>query len=158
MSTVVLEVTSPDRPNASWGGIPFALLATICWGGASYLIGRSAQETGWFLPLYGARLVEGIGIGIALLVVAVRGTRLTFPRGKSLLIVVGSGVADYLGLAAFARGSQVGLVSITAAFSASFPLIVIAASLVMFRERPSARQWVGIMTAIGGLILLGLSR
>jgi drug/metabolite transporter (DMT)-like permease len=149
--------TSSNEP-LSWGGIPFALVATLAWGVASYLFGRSAQEAGWFLPLWGLRVVE---FAAALGVVAFLRTtgRLPMvPLGKSVLLACASGLADNAGVAAYARGSQVGLISITGAVSASFPLIVIAGSLILFRERPSARQWVGVLLTVGGLITLGVAR
>jgi len=146
-----------DGPR-SWGGIPYALVATVAWGVASYLIGRYSQETGWYLPTVGTRAVEFVLMGIVLLVVASRSVPLPFPRGKTVLFPVGSAVADATGVAMFARGSQVGLVSITSAVSATFPLVVIAGGLILFHERPSPRQWLGVLAAIVGLVLLGLGR
>ena len=139
-------------------GIPFALLAMLAWGVASYLLGRAAQQTGWFFPLYGARLAELVGaVGVAVFL-AVRGALGPRPAGRAVLLACASGMADNAGVAAFVRGSQVGLVSITSAVSASFPLIVIAGGLILFGERPSPRQWVGIVAAVAGLILLGIGR
>ena len=37
-------------------------------------------------------------------------------------------------------------------------LVVIAGGLLLFHERPSPRQWLGVLGAITGLILLGLGR
>jgi drug/metabolite transporter (DMT)-like permease len=146
-----------DGPR-SWGGIPYALVATVAWGVASYLIGRYSQETGWYLPTVGTRAVEFVLMGIVLLALASRSVPLPFPRGKTMLFPVGSAVADATGVAMFARGSQVGLVSITSAVSATFPLVVIAGGLILFHERPSPRQWLGVLAAIVGLVLLGLGR
>lgn len=139
-------------------GVPFALVATLAWGVASFLLGRAGQQTGWFFPVYGARLVQFAGtIGVAA-VLAAKGALGPVPGRRSVLIACASALCDNVGNAAFVRGSQVGLVSITSAVSASFPLIVIAGSMALFGERPSARQWVGILAAITGLILLGLAR
>jgi len=30
--------------------------------------------------------------------------------------------------------------------------------MILFGERPSTRQWVGILMAVGGLIVLGVAR
>src|SRR2546422_5772190 len=56
-----------------WGGIPWALVATGSWGVASYLIGRYSQESGWFLPVYGSRLVEFAGVSSAVFVLRASG-------------------------------------------------------------------------------------
>ena len=69
-----------------------------------------------------------------------------------------SSLADASAIALFAHASQVGSISIAAAVSATFPLVVIAGGLLLFHERPSPRQWLGVLGAITGLILLGLGR
>jgi drug/metabolite transporter (DMT)-like permease len=142
----------------SWGGIPYALVATLAWGGASYLIGRYARETGWFLPTYAVRLVELILTGAVMVVLRVRGAVFSVPRGTALAIPAVSSLADAAAIALFAHASEVGSISIAAAVSATFPLVVIAGGLALFHERPSPRQWLGVLAAITGLILLGLGR
>lgn len=149
---------APGRREVRGNGIPFALLAMVAWGVASYLLGRAAQQTGWFFPLYGARLAELVGATAVAIALAARGAFGSVPGRRSVLIACASGMCDNAGVAAFVRGSQVGLVSITSAVSASFPLIVIAGSMFLFRERPSPRQWAGILSAILGLILLGIAQ
>jgi drug/metabolite transporter (DMT)-like permease len=147
-----------DGRTMSWGGIPFALVATLAWGVASFLVGRYAQETGWFLPVFGIRLVEFVGVGAVLLLIRSRGGALPIPRGPSIAIPVSSALADAVAISLFARASQVGTISIAAAVSATFPLVAIAGGLLLFHERPSVRQWVGVIAAIAGLILLGLGQ
>jgi drug/metabolite transporter (DMT)-like permease len=63
-----------------------------------------------------------------------------------------------MAVAFFARGSEVGLVSIMSAVSATFPLVVIAGGVALFHERPTKVQWVGILTTVAGLAMLGLGR
>lgn len=142
----------------SWGGIPFALVATFAWGVASYLIGRYAQQTGWFVPVFGMRLVEFVLVGGVLLILRARGTALVAPRGRTVVFPAVSAVSDAVAVSMFARGSELGLVSVASAVSATFPLVVIAGGLILFHERPSTRQWLGVVSAIAGLILLGLGR
>jgi drug/metabolite transporter (DMT)-like permease len=142
----------------SWGGIPYALVATVAWGAASYLIGKYARETGWFLPVFAVRLVEFVATGGVIIVLRVRGAVFTVPRGTTLAIPAVSSLADAAAIALFAHASEVGSISIAAAVSATFPLVVIAGGLIMFHERPSPRQWLGVLGAITGLILLGLGR
>lgn len=140
-----------------WGGIPFALVAMLAWGVASVIIGRYSQETGWFLPVYGSRLVEFAGVGIVFLVLR-RRRPMPRPAGASMVIPTVSGLADAVAVSLFARGSQLGLVSIVSAVSATFPLVVIAGGVVMFRERPNLLQWAGVLCTVSGLVLLGLGR
>ena len=144
--------------SRSWGGIPFALVATFAWGGASYLIGKYAQETGWFLPVYAVRLVEFVGVGAVMVFLRIRGEVFSIPTGKSLLYPSVSSVADASAIALFALASEAGSISIAAAVSATFPLVVIAGGVALFHERPSPKQWVGVMATIAGLIVLGLGQ
>jgi transporter family protein len=142
----------------AWGGIPWAVAAAIAWGVSSYLIGRYAQETGWFLPVYGSRLVEFAVVGSTVLVLRASGREIAVPRGADAAIPTVSGLADMMAVALFARGSEVGLVSVMSAVSATFPLVVIAGGVAMFHERPTEVQWVGILTTVAGLAMLGLGR
>ena len=160
VGVVLASMRRNDQPMALAvrSGIPFALTAAVAWGVASYLLGHSSQQVGWFLPQYGSRLVEFVGVVAIVLALRARGGTFTIPGGKSFVIASVSAVADNIGVAAFNRGSQLGLVSITSAVSASFPLVVIAGTLFLFHERPSPRQWVGILAAVGGLVMLGLSQ
>jgi drug/metabolite transporter (DMT)-like permease len=149
---------SRRRIAASWGGIPWALLAMVAWGIATYVIGLYAQQTGWYLPTFGTRLVELTGVGAVIAVLWLRGAKLAPPWGASAAIPVASGLADALAISLFARASQQGLVSIAAAVSATFPLLVIAGGLALFHERPSVRQWTGVLSTVAGLIALGIGR
>ena len=142
----------------SWGGIPYALVATLAWGTASYLIGKYAKETGWFLPVYAVRTVEFVGVGAVMVLLRARGTLFSVPRGTSLAIPSASSLADASAIALFARASETGSISIAAAVSATFPLVVIAGGVALFHERPSPRQWAGVLAAVAGLIVLGLGQ
>ena len=150
--------TKERGAEPSWGGVPFALGATVAWGVATFLIGRFAQETGWFLPVFGSRLVEFVSVGVV--VVLLRGIGRTFrmPRRSDAAVAAGAGLADVAAVALFARGSQVGLVSIVSAVSATFPLVLIGAGVVLFRERPSSIQWIGSLVTVTGLVVLALGR
>jgi drug/metabolite transporter (DMT)-like permease len=103
-------------------------------------------------------LVELILTGAVMIVLRVRGAVFRVPTGTTLGIPAASSLADAAAIALFAHASEVGSISIAAAVSATFPLVVIAGGLVLFHERPSARQWLGVLAAITGLVLLGLGR
>jgi transporter family protein len=147
-----------SRPLSSSGGIPFALAATLAWGIATYLIGRYAKETGWFLPVYGSRLVELVGVGAALLLLSGVGHTTRVPRPRDAAVAAGAGLADVTAVALLARGSQVGLVSIVSAVSATFPLVLIAGGITLFHERPTSTQWIGALTTVTGLVVLAIGR
>src|SRR5262249_41787474 len=84
-----------------------------------------------------------------------RPARATAPPAALALPAL-AGLLDVLAFLAFARAGQVGPVSVAAAASACFPLIVIAGRVLVFRERLRTVQFVGAGLTIAGLLVLGL--
>ena len=70
---------------------------------------------------------------------------------------VAAGLTEAAALVAFARGGQAGQIAVTAAVSSTYPVIPLAAGLLLFRERLSALQVVGICVAVAGLTLVSMS-
>jgi drug/metabolite transporter (DMT)-like permease len=77
--------------------------------------------------------------------------------GAPITLAVLVGVLELLGTFAYARGSEVGLVSIVTAASATYPLIPVFGGVVLLRERPAPTQFVGVAMVIGGLMLLAVA-
>ena len=148
--------TTAGNGGQGRGGIRFALVATVAWGVATFLIGRYAQETGWFLPVYGSRLVEFGAVGAVLVALRLLGRRFRLPRPADAGVVVTAAFADIIAVALVARGSEVGLVSVVSAVSATFPLVLIVAGVLVFHERPTAMQLIGSLTTVAGLVALSL--
>ena len=104
-------------------------------------------------------------------------TVLLFSQGPALLLMLGfaflrhswfaaglwiieasiAGVTGLIGLAALYRGMVVGVVSIVAAIAATAPIVPLCAGLLR-GERPGAPQLIGILLALGGVILLSFDR
>jgi drug/metabolite transporter (DMT)-like permease len=89
---------------------------------------------------------------------AATGRRGVLPRPADAGVAAVAALADAAGVASFARGSEVGLVSIVSAVSSTFPLVVIAAGVTLFGERPTRVQWTGFTTTVVGLVVLALGR
>ena len=70
---------------------------------------------------------------------------------------IAAGLAESAALVAFARGGQAGQIAITAAVSSTYPLIPLAFGLVLFRERLSTLQVMGVCVAVTGLTLVSIS-
>ena len=104
--------------------------------------------------LWGSRIAQ---VAFFLPVVVVFRKELARVRpGSGLWIAFLAGAADILGVVTFSIGSERGLNSIVLASSAVFPLIAVALSVIVFKERLVANQIVGIALVVGGLLLLGL--
>ena len=135
-------------------GLPWAAAAAVGFGVAGFLLGWIADRAGWVAGLWGSRVAQ---IVFFLPLVFVFRTELSRLRpGFGLWIALLAGAADILGVVAFSIGSERGLNAIVLASSAVFPLIAVALSLIVFKERLVANQIVGIVLVVGGLLLLGL--
>ncbi len=66
------------------------------------------------------------------------------------------GVIDNVAFSAFARGTELGFISIVAAASATYPLIPLVGGVTFLRERFAPNQLVGGALVIAGLFQLAL--
>ena len=146
----------PTEERRARGGIFFAVLAMVGFGVGAFLIAVFARDTGWFGTIYLSRLGSAATLGAIL---AVRGGRdLRAAGAKRVGPAFGIGILDIAGFALYARGAEVGRVSITAAASVIYPLIPILVGVSYLRERPAPSQWVGVAAVGAGLVLLTLGR
>lgn len=135
-------------------GLPWAIAAAIGFGVAGFLLSWISDRAGWVAGLWGSRIAQ---VAFFLPVVVVFRKELARVRpGSGLWIALLAGAADILGVVTFSIGSERGLNSIVLASSAVFPLIAVALSVIVFKERLVANQIVGIGLVVGGLLLLGL--
>jgi drug/metabolite transporter (DMT)-like permease len=165
-------------------GIPFGIAAMIGFGVATFVSGSLAQSYGWLPPVVVSRVGSLLLIGVVVAVTARRSTapaapvasagtparaETSLPRDRELLrrsgrstsnlvLVAIVGITDVFGIASYSRGSELGLVSIVAATSATFTLIPVLGGVTIFRERPAPNQFVGVALVVTGLALLGLGR
>jgi drug/metabolite transporter (DMT)-like permease len=137
-------------------GLPYAFAAMVGFGVAAFVSGSLAKDYGWLPPIALSRV--GSLILITAVTLAMRGgereeMRRISPR--NLGIAAAAGVTDIVGVVAYSRGSELGLISIVAAVSATFTLIPVAGGILLFSERPAPNQLVGLVLVIGGLATLG---
>jgi drug/metabolite transporter (DMT)-like permease len=128
-----------------------------CWGVATYILGRSAEHLGWFVPVAASRVVT-FAILLGVTAAAALGHRVPRPRPGDLALPAAAGLFDVLAFLAYTRASQDGPVSVAAAASACFPLVVIAGGVLVFSERLRRPQVLGVSLTIAGLLLLGVAR
>jgi drug/metabolite transporter (DMT)-like permease len=152
---VAPEETGPAaRVAAPAIGAAFGIAAALCYGIGGFMIGRYTRDLGWLVPVVVARC------GAMVLLLGLLATPLRGPAGARLTRGLGwalaAGLADAAGLVCFARGDQVGLVSVTAAVSSAYPLIPLIGGLLFFRERLRPQQVGGAVLLLAGLVLLGL--
>lgn len=143
-------------------GLPWAIVSTLLFGVATYVMGWAAQRAGFLPSLWFGRLTMMSVFLIAAFVLWLRGrtTRTDPPPRASfsaLRFAALVGVIELVGTISYARGAEVGLVSIVTAASATYPLIPVLGGVMLLHERPVATQYLGIAMVIGGLVLLGVT-
>ena len=146
---------SYPRPYRSSKGLLFALVAMLGAGFFVFALGTLPRAVGWFLAIYLIRLIT-----LALLLVAQKGMPNLAWRNTSVkytLVAVLVGLLQFVGLAAYAMGTQVGSISVAAAAFSVYPIVPIIGGLVIFRERLVTRQSLGLASVLAGLVVLGIS-
>jgi drug/metabolite transporter (DMT)-like permease len=145
------------RPARVWGrawqGVLLALASALTYGTGAFWLGTYAAAAGWLVSTLATYIIS-----VTVLLIAVM-CRRRLPRGgwTGLTWAVAAGLAEAAALVAFARGGEVGQVAVTAAVSSTYPVIPLAAGLILFRERLSVFQVLGVCVTITGLTLVGMS-
>jgi uncharacterized membrane protein len=143
------------RPSIAQPGIPLALASAVTYGVGAFLLGRYSVRAGWLPSTLVAYTASVLTLLLALPVLA--RPMATGSRVSGLMWAAGAGVTEVAALLAFSRGGQVGEVAVTAAVSSLYPVLALAAGMLMFRERLTARQVVGVSCIAAGVVMLGLA-
>ncbi len=136
-------------------GPVLAVFAMVLIGTTQFLIGRLSQDLGWFLPVY---LFRVLTMSVLVMVPVVR--RQWPWQGLSPGLMAMMALIGFLDTGAafsFARGSELGLISIVAAASTIYPLAPLLWAVIFLHERLALNQMIGIATVLGGLLLLSLA-
>lgn len=136
-------------------GVVFAFIALVGFGITTFAGGVLAQSYGWLVPAFAVRLFT------VPMIVAIAAARKAWPwrtAGIGMMAFASVvGVVEAGGFLAFMRGSELGFVAVVAAASATYPLIPLVLGMSVFKERLAPNQWVGVISVLAGVILLGVS-
>lgn len=120
------------------GAVVFACSAALAFGASIYATGRVSQELSIAWAMLPARAV---GVALVTLPLLVAG-RLRPPRGATVVVVV-TGLAEIGGFAAYAVGARHGI-AIAAVLASQFAALAALGALVLYRERLTRGQTIGI--------------
>ena len=136
-------------------GALLGFVAMVGIGVWQFGVGILSRDIGWFLPIFLGRVIT---FGMFVPLVAVRREwpwqRLSAPLLVGVVVV---GITETGGLFAFARGAEIGVISIVAAASITYPIIPILGGLIVFKEELGFTQYVGLAVALVALLVLALS-
>ncbi len=136
-------------------GALYGLIAMLGLGLSQYFIGILSRDIGWFLPIYVSRLFTFAMLAPVLLI----WRQLPWQRFTVILFfgVAFAGITEIAGLFAYSRGTEIGIISIVAAASTVYPVLPVLGGLLIFRERLSPNQWIGLAVVMIGLLILAAS-
>lgn len=136
--------------------VPLALTSALAYGLGGFLIADYARRAGWLLT---GIVSHGVSVLLMLCALPVLGRPSAWrAAGRTALAwAAAAGVADAAGLAAYARGAQVGQISITAAASSVYPAIPLIVGAIFLGERLRRTQLAGVLIIATGLVMLGLA-
>jgi len=118
---------------------PFACGAALSFGVSIYATGRVSQELSIAWALLPARAVGVAFVTLPLVVTR----RLPLPR-KAWMVVIATGLAEVGGFASYAVGARHGI-AIAAVLASQFAAIAALGALVLYRERLTRVQVLGIV-------------
>ncbi len=138
-------------------GLRWAVVSTLLFGVAAYVFAWASQRAGWLPAMWLSRTSSAVLLLVIAAVIRGRGgtTLATASSGPALGLAALVGVIDLSGTMAYARGAEVGLVSIVTAISATYPIVPVFGGVALFRERPAPNQYLGVAMVVAGLVLLG---
>jgi drug/metabolite transporter (DMT)-like permease len=125
-----------------------AVGAALSFGISVYATGRISQE----LPIPWA-VLPARAVGVAAVAVPLALTsRLRITR-RAVPLVAAAGVCEVLGFASFAIGARHGI-AVTAVLGAQFAALSALAARVLFRERLTRLQLIGVVVIVAGVAIL----
>lgn len=149
----LLGVVTASGPELSGGAgarpVALASVAGACFGLALVFIERGAQ-TNAVMTMTGMRATSVTLFCVAAL--ALRTTGGLTVRDVGPLAVVG--VADVSANLLFALATQHGLLSVTAVLGSLYPVITVLLARLVLHERLRLVQQVGVVAALGGVVLV----
>ncbi len=140
-------------------GLRWAAASAVLFGLSTYVLGWASQRAGWLPALWLSRTSTTALLLILAGAATARRPRTgerTLSARRALTAAATVGLIDLAGAVLYARGAELGLISIVTAASATYPLIPVTAGLVFLRERPAPNQLFGVLLVVGGLLAVGL--
>lgn len=136
-------------------GIWLAVASAVTYGTGAFLLGRYSPHAGWLASSLVAYATSVSALTLALPFVS--RVRAVWRSSAAMGWAAAAGLTEAAALLAFARGGQQGQMAVTAAVSSLYPLIPLAAGLLLFREHLTGRQVLGAGCIISGLVMIGLA-
>lgn len=146
-------LSRPSGPLGKPQGIGLAVLSGLAIGAFLILLDQ-AGATALYWPLVAARTASLTMMTALVLLNRKAGE---FPRGRTLPVVLLSGVMDAAGNAFFVLAAQVGRLDVATVISSLYPASTILLAALVLKERVTRLQVVGIVAALAAIALIAAS-
>lgn len=134
-------------------GVPLAMASALTYGAGAFLLGRYSPDSGW-VAAAAVTYATSVLVLLAALPFTCR-VRALWRSTAAVSWAAAAGLTEAGALLALARGGQAGQMALTAAVSSLYPLIPLAAGVLLFREHLTRRQLLGAGCIVGGLVMIG---
>lgn len=132
-------------------GIPYALIALIGWGIYFTFIKIPVSEIGWFWPPY----LSQFGFISIYLYSKLKGVSVFGPKLKaSLPQIMLSSIIGNTGFFSYNYAISIAPVAIVAPIAGSYPTLFVFLAFLIFRDKITKQQILGILTTLAGIVLL----
>ena len=140
----------------SWRkGARYGFFSMVGFGLFYVIADGLVERMGGFYPIFFAKSVSFlVFLCLPRAVSAVRGEKIS---GKWLWLMVGAiGVLEFLGQIFYGRGVDLGQTAIIVPIASAFPIVTITLAYIFFKERLEKTQYLGIFTALVGIVLIAI--
>jgi len=130
-------------------GFPFALLATVLWGGSIFLLGYLTIQTSWVTTMFMNNILQ---------VPIMLGYGWRFRKELRFTMLAGSaGIIDMIGGITYYIAITLGSVAIVGSIAGFFPAVTIILGFVILKEKTSTMQKIGMLAVLAGLWILAIA-
>lgn len=150
LSSVELQVLRQKKVFLE-KGVLLVLVTVILWGIYFSFIKIPVKEIGWFLPNYFIYLLAPF----ILLIMKVKKVKLQYPtQKKTILGLIFYTLLATMGNFAYNIGITNGFVSVVAPIAGAYPTIFVILSFLIFKDKITPQQLVGIIISLIGIVML----
>ena len=136
-------------------GVLLGLLATLLVGAQMFLQGAISKQIGWFPAVYFPMMLSIFGfIPVSFYKGEIPWQRLSF---KSFILLIITSSLKIGGFFLSAKGAELGSVGMVSVGTTTYPLIPIIVGVLLFKERLTFTQIIGISLLLGSLATLAAS-
>lgn len=154
----VVTVFKPGKINLGSSrlgtGITLGFFATLIIGVQFFVQGAISKEVGWFLGVYFPMMFSILGfVPIAFYKREIPWQKINFKVFGLLLMTSSMKIGAFF---LFSRGAELGSIGIVSVAHTTYPVIPILAGVLLFKERLSYTQVVGIVLLLSSLAILSV--